>query len=38
VDRDVEGKVRFFGEDLRVTYDFSTKVATIVRAATWEPD
>jgi hypothetical protein len=31
VDRDVEGKVRFFGENLRVTYDFSKKVAAIVR-------
>jgi hypothetical protein len=31
VDRDVEGKVRFFGENLRVTYDFSKKVATVVR-------
>ena len=31
VDRDVEGKVRFFGENLRATYDFSKKVATIVR-------
>jgi hypothetical protein len=31
VDRDVQGKVRFFGENLRVTYDFSKKVATIVR-------
>ncbi len=31
VDRDVAGKVRFFGENLRATYDFSKKVATIVR-------
>lgn len=31
VDRDVQGKVRFFGENLRVTYDFSKKVAGIVR-------
>jgi len=31
VDRNVEGKVRFFRENLRVTYDFSKKVATIVR-------
>jgi hypothetical protein len=31
VDRDVEGKVRFFGENLRVTYDFSKQVAGIVR-------
>src|ERR1700693_3886523 len=30
VDRDVEGKVRFFGENLRVTYDFSKKVAAII--------
>ena len=33
VDRNVEGKVRFFGENLRATYDFSKKVATIVRDA-----
>ena len=31
VDRDVQGKVRFLGENLRATYDFSKKVATIVR-------
>jgi len=31
VDRDVQGKVRFFGENLRATYDFSKKVAKIVR-------
>ncbi len=31
VDREVEGKVRFFGENLNVTYDFSKKVAAIVR-------
>jgi len=31
VDRNVEGKVRFFGENLRATYDFSKKVANIVR-------
>jgi hypothetical protein len=31
VDRDVVGKVRFFGENLGATYDFSKKVATIVR-------
>ncbi len=31
VDRDVEGKVRFFGENLRVTYNFSKRVASIVR-------
>jgi hypothetical protein len=31
VDRDVQGKVRFFGENLNVTYDFSKKVAGIVR-------
>jgi len=31
VDRNVEGKVRFFGENLRATYDFSKKVATIVQ-------
>jgi len=33
VDRNVEGKVRFFGENLRATYDFSKKVANIVRDA-----
>lgn len=31
VDRDIEGKVRFFGENLNVTYDFSKKVAGVVR-------
>lgn len=31
VDRDVRGKVRFMGENLRATYDFSKKVAKIVR-------
>jgi hypothetical protein len=31
VERDVKGKVRFLGENLRATYDFSKKVATIVR-------
>jgi hypothetical protein len=35
VDRDVQGKVRFFGENLRATYDFSKKVATIVRDTTF---
>jgi hypothetical protein len=31
VDRDVEGKVRFFGGNLRATHDFSKKVAEILR-------
>lgn len=31
VDQDVQGKVRFMGENLRATYDFSKKVANIVR-------
>jgi len=31
VDRDVEGKVRFFGGNLRATYDFSKKVADVLR-------
>ncbi len=31
VDRDVQGKVRFLGENLRATYDFSKKVAKVVR-------
>ena len=31
VDRDVKGKVRFMGENLRATYDFSKQVAKIVR-------
>jgi len=31
VDREVQGKVRFLGENLRATYDFSKKVAAIVR-------
>jgi hypothetical protein len=35
VDRDVQGKVRFFGENLRATYDFSKKVAAIVRDTTF---
>src|SRR5208282_4269593 len=35
VDRDVRGKVRFLGENLRATYDFSKKVAHIVRDTTF---
>jgi hypothetical protein len=31
VDREVQGKVRFMGENLGATYDFSKKVAKIVR-------
>jgi hypothetical protein len=31
VDRDVQGKVRFMGENLRATFDFSKQVAKIVR-------
>ena len=31
VDQDVVGKVRFFGENLRATYDFSKKVAKLVQ-------
>jgi len=31
VDRDVEGKVRFFGGNLRATYNFSKKVAKVLR-------
>jgi len=31
VDRDVQGKVRFMGENLGATYDFSKKVANIIR-------
>ena len=31
VDRDVQGKVRFLGENLRATYDFAKKVAKIVQ-------
>lgn len=31
LDRDVEGKVRFFGGNLRATYDFSKKVTEILR-------
>jgi hypothetical protein len=31
VDRDVEGKVRFFGGNLRATFDVSKKVAEILR-------
>lgn len=33
VDQDVVGKVRFFGENLRATYDFSKKVAKLVQTA-----
>ncbi len=31
LDRDVVGKVRFFGGNLRATYDFSKKVADLLR-------
>jgi len=31
LERDVTGKVRFFGGNLRATYDFAKKVAQIVR-------
>jgi hypothetical protein len=31
MDRDVEGKVRFFGGNLRAVYDFSKKVAELLR-------
>jgi len=31
VDRDAEGKVRFFGENLRATYNFAKAVAKILR-------
>jgi hypothetical protein len=31
VDQDVVGKVRFFGENLRATFDFSKKVAKIAQ-------
>lgn len=31
VDRNVQGRVRFFGENLAATYDLSKKVATIVQ-------
>lgn len=30
-DNDVQGKVRFFGENLRATYDFGKKVAAVIR-------
>lgn len=30
-ENDVKGKVRFFGENLRATYDFAKKVAAVVR-------
>jgi hypothetical protein len=33
VDQEVVGKVRFFGENLRATYDFAKKVAKIVQTA-----
>lgn len=31
LERDVDGRVRFFGENLRATYDFGKKVADVVR-------
>ena len=31
LNRDVEGKVRFFGENLRATYDFAKKVAKLLQ-------
>jgi hypothetical protein len=31
IDQDVKGKVRFMGENLRATYDFSKKVAVIIK-------
>ena len=30
LEKDVEGKVRFYGENLRATYDLAKKVATVV--------
>jgi len=30
LEKDLEGKVRFYGENLRATYDFSKKVAAVV--------
>jgi len=30
LEKDLEGKVRFFGENLRATYDIAKKVATVV--------
>jgi len=30
LEKDVEGKVRFFGENIRATYDFAKKVAKVV--------
>ncbi len=31
LERDIEGKVRFFGENLRATYNLSKAVAKVVR-------
>jgi len=31
-EKDTKGQVRFFGENLRATYDFGKKVAAVVRA------
>ena len=31
VDKDLQGRVRFFGENLRATYDLSKKVASVVK-------
>ena len=30
MEKDIEGKVRFFGENIRATYDFAKKVAAVV--------
>jgi hypothetical protein len=30
LEKDIDGKVRFFGENLRATYDFAKKVADVV--------
>jgi hypothetical protein len=35
LDREVDGKVRFFGENLRATYDFAKKVAKLLQQNAW---
>jgi hypothetical protein len=33
LEKDLEGKVRFFGENLRATYDLAKKVAATINAS-----
>ncbi len=42
LERDVQGKVRFFGGNLRATYDFAKKAADVaheyIRPKDWQDD